>query len=56
MACVTVSESLKLSDGRSLDVRVSGSDGATPLLFHHGTPGAVPALRDMERFVHERGL
>jgi pimeloyl-ACP methyl ester carboxylesterase len=56
MASVTVSESLKLSDGRSLDVRVSGPEGGTPLLFHHGTPGAVPALRDMERFVHERGL
>ena len=56
MASVTVAESLKLSDGRSLDVRVSGPDGATPLPFHHGTPGAVPALRDTERFVHERGL
>jgi hypothetical protein len=34
-----VSFELGLSDGRSLDVEVSGSDGATPLVVHHGTPG-----------------
>lgn len=49
-------ESLELSDGRRLDVRVSGPAEGVPLLYHHGTPGAVPALRDMERFVHERGV
>ena len=49
-------DSLELRDGRHLDVRVSGPDGATPLVFHHGTPGAVPALSDMERVVHDRGL
>jgi pimeloyl-ACP methyl ester carboxylesterase len=49
-------ESLELADGRRLDIRVSGPEGGTPLVFHHGTPGAVPPLRDMERFVHERGL
>jgi hypothetical protein len=31
--------SLRLADGRSLDVEVSGPDGATPLVSHHGTPG-----------------
>jgi pimeloyl-ACP methyl ester carboxylesterase len=31
--------SLPLADGRSLDVDVSGPDGATPLVVHHGTPG-----------------
>ncbi|HEY5119971.1 MAG TPA: hypothetical protein VII84_00160, partial [Acidimicrobiales bacterium] len=56
MASVTRAESLELADGRRLDVRVSGPEGGTPLVFHHGTPGAVPPLRDMERFVHERGL
>jgi pimeloyl-ACP methyl ester carboxylesterase len=34
-----VSFSLGLPDGRSLDVDVSGPDGATPLVVHHGTPG-----------------
>jgi pimeloyl-ACP methyl ester carboxylesterase len=34
-----VSFELRLSDGRSLDVEVSGPDGATPLVVHHGTPG-----------------
>ena len=33
--------SLTLPDGRQLDYRVSGPDGATPLVFHHGTPGSV---------------
>jgi pimeloyl-ACP methyl ester carboxylesterase len=56
MASVTRAESVELADGRRLDVRVSGPEGGTPLVFHHGTPGAVPPLRDMERFVHERGL
>ncbi len=35
---------------------MSGPEGGVPLLYHHGTPGAVPALGDMERLVHERGL
>jgi pimeloyl-ACP methyl ester carboxylesterase len=34
-----VSFTLGLSDGRSLDVEVSGPDGATPLVVHHETPG-----------------
>ena len=34
-----VSFALELSDGRSLEVDVSGPDGATPLVVHHGTPG-----------------
>jgi pimeloyl-ACP methyl ester carboxylesterase len=28
-----------VSKGRSLDVEVSGPDGAIPLVVHHGTPG-----------------
>ncbi len=51
-----LTESLLLTDGRRLDVRVSGPAEGIPLLYHHGTPGAVPALRDMQRLVHERGL
>jgi pimeloyl-ACP methyl ester carboxylesterase len=34
-----VSFALGLSDGRSLDVDISGPDGETPLVVHHGTPG-----------------
>jgi pimeloyl-ACP methyl ester carboxylesterase len=47
---------LTTPDGRQLDVRVSGPDGGTPLVFHHGTPGAVPQLRALQRAAHERGL
>jgi pimeloyl-ACP methyl ester carboxylesterase len=43
-------------DGRLLDVAVSGPDGGTPLIFHHGTPGAVPPVRSIERAAHRRGL
>jgi pimeloyl-ACP methyl ester carboxylesterase len=50
-------QQLRLSDGRSLDVYVSGPEGATPLLFHHGTPGSgLPDSRALERAVHARGL
>jgi pimeloyl-ACP methyl ester carboxylesterase len=34
-----VSFAFGLSDGRSLEVAVSGPEGATPLVAHHGTPG-----------------
>jgi pimeloyl-ACP methyl ester carboxylesterase len=34
-----VSFAFGLSDGRSLEVDISGPDGATPLVVHHGTPG-----------------
>ena len=47
---------LTLSDGRQLDYRVSGPDGGTPLVFHHGTPGSVLPARSIERAAHARGL
>ena len=47
---------LTLSDGRLLDYRVSGPEGATPLVFHHGTPGSVVPVRAIERAAHARGL
>ena len=47
---------LTLSDGRQLDYRVSGPEGATPLVFHHGTPGSVVPVRAIERAAHARGL
>lgn len=45
-----------LADGRQLDVRISGPSNGVPLVFHHGTPGARPAVRAVERSAHERGL
>lgn len=47
---------LSLPDGRSLDIDVSGPDRGVPLLFHHGTPGAVVPYRMMARAAHARGL
>ena len=47
---------LNLADGRRLDFAISGPDGGTPLIFHHGTPGSVAAFRVIERSAHERGL
>jgi pimeloyl-ACP methyl ester carboxylesterase len=47
---------LTLDDGRSLDVHVSGPADGTPLLFHHGTPGAGTAQRVMEAPAHRLGL
>jgi pimeloyl-ACP methyl ester carboxylesterase len=45
-----------LPDGRRLDMRVSGPAGGFPLVFHHGTPGAVTPIRALERAAHARGL
>ena len=47
---------LTLSDGRRLDWRVTGPPAGLPLVFHHGTPGAVTPFRAIERAAHERGL
>ena len=47
---------LNLPDGRLLDYRVSGPEGGTPLVFHHGTPGSVVPVRAIERAAHDRGL
>ena len=52
----STSSLLELSDGRSLELHVSGPDGAMPLLFHHGTPGSSGPLRIIERAAHERDL
>ncbi len=48
--------SIELSDGRSLDVDVSGPDGGFPLVFHHGTPGSLHQFRLIQRAAHDRGL
>ena len=43
-------------DGRFLDVRVSGAEGAEPLLFHHGTPGASVPVRALGLACEARSL
>ena len=45
---------VELPDGRRVDVLVSGPEDGRPLLYHHGTPGAAPPVRAMERAAHER--
>jgi pimeloyl-ACP methyl ester carboxylesterase len=47
---------VRLSDGRRLDFRVSGPANGLPLVYHHGTPGAVTPVRALERAAHARGL
>jgi len=47
---------LTLPDGRLLDIQISGPEDGTPLVFHHGTPGAVPQVRAMQREAARRGL
>lgn len=47
---------LQLPDGRRLDMDVSGPEGGTPLVFHHGTPGSVRQSRAIRRAAHDRGL
>jgi len=46
---------LTLSDGRALELEVTGPEGGPVLLFHHGTPGASAQLDRMARVVHDRG-
>jgi pimeloyl-ACP methyl ester carboxylesterase len=50
------SDYVRLPDGRRLDFRVSGPADGLPLVFHHGTPGAMTPLRALERAAHARGL
>ncbi len=47
---------IDLSDGRSLDLDVSGPEYGMPLVFHHGTPGSVRQFRVIQRAAHDRGL
>jgi len=47
---------IDLPDRRSLDLQVSGPQGGTPLVFHHGTPGSVHQFKAFQRATHDRGL
>jgi pimeloyl-ACP methyl ester carboxylesterase len=47
---------ITLSDGRELDVLVTGPTDGIPLVFHHGTPGCVEQFREMQRASSARGL
>jgi pimeloyl-ACP methyl ester carboxylesterase len=47
---------LPLSDGRLLEVAVSGPDGAIPLVVHHGTPGERSQYPPFAAAAAARGL
>lgn len=47
---------IDLSDGRALDLNLSGPEEGLPLVFHHGTPGSVRQFRAFQRAAHDRGL
>jgi pimeloyl-ACP methyl ester carboxylesterase len=47
---------ITLTDGRELEVEVSGPDGGRVLVFHHGTPGGSEQMRAMARAAWARGL
>ena len=47
---------LEVGAGRQVHYRVSGPTDGVPLIFHHGTPGAVTPIRALERAAHARGL
>jgi pimeloyl-ACP methyl ester carboxylesterase len=48
--------SLTLADGRALDVDVSGPEGGTPLVVHHGTPGERTQYPPFAEAAAARGL
>jgi pimeloyl-ACP methyl ester carboxylesterase len=48
--------SLGLSEGRSLEVSVSGPEQATPLFLHHGTPSDRTLYRPFAEAAAARGL
>ena len=53
---MVATDHVRLPDGRRLDLRVSGPAGGFPLVFHHGTPGALTPIRALEQAAHARGL
>ena len=49
-------QNISLSDGRELEIEVTGPSAGTPLLFNHGTPGSSHQTRVMQRATSQRGL
>lgn len=47
---------ITLSDGRALEVRDAGHANGLPLVFHHGTPGSLVAVRAIDRSAAAHGL
>lgn len=47
---------ISLRDGRVLDIAVAGPEHATPLLFHHGTPGSLILFQPFIEAAEARGL
>lgn len=47
---------ITLSDGRTLAFRDAGHADGLPLVFHHGTPGSLAAVRAIDRSVESHGL
>lgn len=47
---------VRLPDGRTLEVAVSGPDGGPLLVYHHGTPGGAHQPRGVAALTHERGM
>ncbi|MCW2867572.1 MAG: hypothetical protein JWR20_1760 [Marmoricola sp.] len=48
--------SLRLPDGRLLELDVTGPEDGPVLVFHHGTPGCVLQEPLMQRTVHDLGM
>ncbi len=49
-------DSVKLADGRRLDLRIAGPSDGDTLVFFHGTPGAATSGPHLERAATDRGL
>jgi pimeloyl-ACP methyl ester carboxylesterase len=49
-------ETVRLPDGRDLEVLLQGSDGGTLLIFHHGSPGAAVPFAPFDAAAAERGI
>lgn len=46
----------KLPDGRNIDYMISGAENGIPLLWHHGTPGAVLPVPYLATVCEEKGV
>jgi pimeloyl-ACP methyl ester carboxylesterase len=49
-------ETVVLPDGRTLEALVQGAEGGTPLLFHHGSPGAAVPFAPFDEAAASRGV